>query len=509
MSFTEVAFALSSDVHPRAVMERAAGAEPTRALPEAAIRRVYLDTFDWRLFRAGLVLVDERAGGRNTLRLASRDGTPTRSVRARRPSFAPELPEGWLRARLAPILGVRRLLARVGVEGTSSGLALLDDEEKTLARLYAEVSTAVLPDGTRTALPAILRVERLRGYATPADELVERIAEQPEPRLLAGSALEQALRSLGEWPGSDPSKPTVALHATTRADRALSAVLLAEVSVVQANEAGVSADLDVEFLHDLRVACRRSRALLAEMGDVLEPDAVAAAREGLAWIGARTGPLRDLDVFLSNRGEWMEGEALKPMIRTAKRLRARALRDVRKMLSSKRYRAVLDAWNGYLADETTPPRRDVPIAELARERIRLRAARVRARGRKLTARSPAEKIHRLRLQAKKLRYLLDAFGPALEIAGAGSVRRSMGRLQDALGAYNDAGVEDELISAIAAEMERRGEADAGALLAMGRRQAELERRRRKARRKLARRVAKLGDDPELARLCTTGDGDGA
>jgi CHAD domain-containing protein len=284
---------------------------------------------------------------------------------------------------------------------------------------------------------------------------------------------------------------------------------LAEVSVVQANEAGVSADLDVEFLHDLRVACRRSRVLLAEMGDVLDPEAVAAAREGLAWIGARTGPLRDLDVFLSNRGAWAEGEPLKPMVRTAKRLRARALRDVRKMLSSKRYRAVLDAWYGYLADETTTPRGDVPIAELARERVRQRAARVLERGRKLTARSPAEKIHRLRLQAKKLRYLLDAFGPALEIAGARGVRRWMWRLQDALGAFNDAGVEDELISALAAEMERRGEADAGALRAMGRRQAELARRRRRARKKLARRVAKLGDDPELARLASAREGDGS
>ena len=61
---------------------------------------------------------------------------------------------------------------------------------------------------------------------------------------------------------------------------------------------GVIADIDTEFLHDFRVAVRRTRATLKLTGDVL-PDAMADRfAPDFKWLGDLTTPTRDLDVFL-------------------------------------------------------------------------------------------------------------------------------------------------------------------------------------------------------------------
>ena len=43
-------------------------------------------------------------------------------------------------------------------------------------------------------------------------------------------------------------------------------------AIAEANVPGTLADLDTEFLHDLRVAVRRARAVLRELEGVHEPE---------------------------------------------------------------------------------------------------------------------------------------------------------------------------------------------------------------------------------------------
>ena len=78
-------------------------------------RRTFYDTFDGRLHAKGLVLVHEE------LRFALREGARERAGLAH-PEKAPErlavddLPEGPLRAALAPLCGVRALQATASVD---------------------------------------------------------------------------------------------------------------------------------------------------------------------------------------------------------------------------------------------------------------------------------------------------------------------------------------------------------------------------------------------------------
>src|SRR6185437_13857761 len=96
----------------------------------ATLRRTWLDTFDWRLYRAGLTLEQVTGRASAELRLTGRDGTllaaeqlrPARPDAAgasgagqrgrvpRWPALLDAVPAGPLAEQLAPVVGVRALL---------------------------------------------------------------------------------------------------------------------------------------------------------------------------------------------------------------------------------------------------------------------------------------------------------------------------------------------------------------------------------------------------------------
>ena len=79
---------------------------------------------------------------------------------------------------------------------------------------------------------------------------------------------------------------------------ALTATLTAQFDAVEANVPGTIRDVDTEFLHDLRIAIRRTRSALKLAGDALPGDLAARFRPEFKWIGDLTTPARDLDVYL-------------------------------------------------------------------------------------------------------------------------------------------------------------------------------------------------------------------
>ena len=100
-------------------------------------------------------------------------------------------------------------------------------------------------------------------------------------------------------PGIGPAETQrFGMHADQAADLAVADALLGHLTTMEATVDGITADLDTEFLHDFRVAVRRTRSVLKLLGDVL-PDGVAARMAvEFRWLGDATTPTRDLDVYL-------------------------------------------------------------------------------------------------------------------------------------------------------------------------------------------------------------------
>ena len=139
--------------------------------PEKAVSHTWLDTFDWRLHEAGISLEYLDDG---PLILQLPDGSRLQSPRAKKwPALLHDLPAGRLRDALAPIVAPRALLSVVTVQRAVRESRVLNDDEKTVARLLTES----VDDGTsRLRLQArLVTLENIQ--KTVADYYKLRIAD--------------------------------------------------------------------------------------------------------------------------------------------------------------------------------------------------------------------------------------------------------------------------------------------------------------------------------------------
>jgi CHAD domain-containing protein len=81
--------------------------------------------------------------------------------------------------------------------------------------------------------------------------------------------------------------------------------------------------------------------------------------------------------------------------------------------------------------------RDLTIAEAADRDIRRSARKMIKRGDRIIAESLVEKLHKLRIEAKHLRYLLDFYSVAQPVRWKESINE-LEKLQDLLGWHQDA-----------------------------------------------------------------------
>ena len=125
---------------------------------------------------------------------------------------------------------------------------------------------------TWQALPTVITVIGLRGYEDVYQRLVPVIESRPGVESCPEGLQERAP------PGRRPDQATfrcpVDLAPTVRADVGARQIHLALLGILLANEPGLRANLDTEFLHDFRVALRRTRSLLGQIRHVFPPDAV-------------------------------------------------------------------------------------------------------------------------------------------------------------------------------------------------------------------------------------------
>jgi CHAD domain-containing protein len=473
--------------------------------PRQVVERIVYDTFDWRLLAASSVLEHRRSvtprssEGEGVLvwrSLATGEVLGQLAVDAV-PRFAWELPDAPMIHRLARITEVRALVPLVTLRSQLDSRLLVDDEHKTQARVIVERSS--VRGGTE--VPATLEVVPVRGYddeVRPVSALLDaQVAlerQDDDPVLLA-------LRAVGFAPGSYSSKLRLALDPASSAREAWVDVLRALFATMQANDAGLRDDVDSEFLHDFRVAVRRTRSVLADSSRVLDADLRAWARREFRWIGQVTSPARDADVFLltlpqfeaalppERRGDL---KAFQSFLEDQQRAAHHALLEA---LDSPRYRELTERWRAALdtdaprdaAPASDTPDADTPAAVVAGARIRRAHRRVIDHGRAISASSHPEELHELRKDAKRLRYLLECFGSLFTADDVGPVVRELKGLQDVLGEYQDTQVQAHALEHMGQTMIEQTGAPAATLLAMGSIVEQLEVRARDARSQFAGR----------------------
>ncbi len=409
----------------------------------------YYDTFDFRLFSSGLALENHDA----LLRLRQVDGE-----RILYEGPAPVRLEGllpWdLPSPLQPLLEKPLALRAIGLVGTARVLRrrgrIEDDNRKTIARVELE---EVLPTDGQTGSARFLLVYPLRGYDRDVRGAFSEADSGVKPER-PGSIVAEAARWQGRGPGDYRSRPLVPLSAEAPAVRAVSDLLLAHLSVMRENETGILTDRDTEFLHDYRVALRRMRSLLSEFRKVVDESIWAELSGLLKVVSSATGPLRDLDVLLlSQKGytarvpESLGGGIETYFSRVAEERRLRH-RELKTYLRSKEYESQVQRIGALIDRMGSNPGRQ-SLRKAANRSLGRRLRRVEGDLLSLSTADVSEIArHRVRIQCKKLRYLLEALAPIYPKKSVNRAISQLKKFQDALGRLQDVAVQQESLLAI-------------------------------------------------------------
>jgi CHAD domain-containing protein len=198
---------------------------------------------------------------------------------------------------------------------------------------------------------------------------------------------------------------------------------------------------DPEEIHQARIAVRRIRVALRAFRGFM-PTHAEEFRPEFRWLGHVLGEARDLDVYAESlKASGAGTAAIRATIEKGiARARTEAYAHLRSLLASDRFAKLTRTFAEFV--ETEPPRgvqrrwRSLRIQDAVRGDLRESLKRVLKLGRKIDNDSPPEKLHNLRIRAKRLRYESEFymdFYPELR-----DLTKGTKQLQDLLGAYRDA-----------------------------------------------------------------------
>jgi CHAD domain-containing protein len=197
---------------------------------------------------------------------------------------------------------------------------------------------------------------------------------------------------------------------------------------------------DIEGIHQIRVAIRRLRAVLALYQPLLEPHTERRFREALRSLGRIFGEARDWDVFcgemLVSAQEYGVASSWLDLLRQpAETRRAAAHARVSAEMHAPGMTATVIGLAEWGAAAGTAMNR--PLRELAPNLLKRLEHKVARRGQHIARRADSE-LHALRKAVKKLRYCVEFLSPLFSHKQVKAYPRQCKRLLKQLGGLNDA-----------------------------------------------------------------------
>ncbi|WP_239254339.1 CHAD domain-containing protein [Candidatus Nitrotoga sp. M5] len=414
------------------------------------LQRTYFDSFDWRIYCAGGVIEEEI--GTSGVSLRWRNVVPIETFGNisinKKIRFVWDLPVCSLRERLEPILDVRALLPLLCMNCQAHGLIVLNKDKKTVARLSIEENRILGSTKSKSLkLPAILYAESVKGYDTVFKEILQVIDQQLALEVDDQGMVQRAMAAVELQPASYSSNLNLLLSPETHIEVVMRNILLRLLEMMQVNERGIRSNLDSEFLHDFRIAVRRSRTALGQIKGVLPHKIWVRFSRKFEWLGEITGPTRDLDVYLLNFVAYKKSlplpvrDDLDPFYYFLMKHQTIEHKKLVMHLESARYIKMTAAWLAYLkaplSERTTLPNAHCSTLDVANSRIWHMVRRVVKEGEAISASSPPGDLHQLRKSCKKLRYLMDFFRSLYPTEEINKLINTLKLLQNKLGQYQD------------------------------------------------------------------------
>jgi CHAD domain-containing protein len=439
------------------------GVASVGAPDEQELEATYFDTPDLRLLRSRVTL-RRRTGGSDAgwhVKLPAAAG-------ARRELHQPLGRAGRTvpKAVVAPVLGLlgtaspgpvatlrtRRVVHRL-LDGEERVLAEVADDSvvgTALARDEGEASTVTswreveveLVDGDEALLEAV--TERLVAAGARVSAVPSKVGRVLDGRV--GEPTAAALPDVsGGKKGKKARKKAAQQQASTAGDVVLAAVA-AQLAALREADLAVRTE-QPEGVHDVRVACRRLRSILAAFRPVLDRERTDPLREELRWVGEQLSAARDGEVALQHLRELVEAQppelVLGPVLARIQQATVKdheaGSRKVTRALTDRRYLRLLDALDALPADPPVTDAAAEPAPAVVADAVRRAGKRLRravATAQEAEGADREHALHEVRKAAKRVRYTAEV---AAEVLGAPAAELVdlMKQVQDVLGASQD------------------------------------------------------------------------
>jgi triphosphatase len=439
----------------------------------------YFDTEDLRLAAAGIGLRLRRDGRKWIQTVKGPQDARSGGALTARPEY--EWPLGGARAmpaidttRLATTPWRRKLLkaARHDLRPlfatdfarTELTLALASD---TTAMLAIDVGEIRAIGASRRIGVCEIEIELVAGRIDPLFTLARNLAVDLPLALEPASKAARGVRLVTDAKPrpQHAENAEFADHATAGA--ALASIVRACVRHIEQNGEGLVTDDDPEWVHQMRIGTRRLRACLGLMRDFATGEAYVQLIDDTRWLARVLGLARDLDVLAvetlpavlagaRGSGDAAVATALRRLAMNVGRRRKLARAEARTAVASPQFvRLVLAAAAlaatprfGAAPNSESAAVLDAPARKFACPVLARRQRKLLREGATLPQASPAQR-HAARIAAKKLRYACEFFAGLFPRKRARAYRATLTRLQEMLGAQNDAFVAARLAREIA------------------------------------------------------------
>lgn len=423
--------------------------------PTLQLHDIYLDTADWRVFRAGFALrLREKHGHVEAtlkgLRSARDDLADRREITEPLPRADLEAltgATGPVGGRVHDIAGEEPLRELFGVRTSRQRFAVRsDDQGQEIGEIALDDAAFSSTESTPPVSLQRIEVEALGAVTEPLERLVELLRAECDLDPAGDSKFAVGLRSAALSPPQTSEPAPAAVDTSVRIGDLGITVLKRLSSEWLAHEPAARLGEDVEALHELRVAGRRINTVLSLLRPYLPP-VLGRARQRLKSVLDLLGVVRDLDILLEavkafgNELTESERRALEPLLRHTESEHARARAQMLRALDAKPTRRWLQKLSSQPAEQASgaasaSPRSTAALAVLPRL-IRRRYRKLRKRARRLGPDSSMADYHAVRVRAKKLRYALEIVAASYE-KPAEEMLAAVRQLQSRLGTQHDA-----------------------------------------------------------------------
>jgi len=417
---------------------------------------IYLDTFDWTLFKKKLALRYRTSNGAFMYAIKGIEKMENgiaqrieREISLDGPAAIPsEITAKHIREQIDAMIYPRKLLEQIQI--------------RTDRRPYRVVS----PDGAKIELAFDATSFFLRGLHKPrrARKLHELEAELLHGPVNALHSLAALLEKISCGAPSTASKLETAIERLNvsipskkppekylvrlddRLDLAVRKILAYQFSRFREHLPGVHRDIDTEFVHQARVATRRMRSALRLFGDAIPQKTCAYLSGEMQWLGGLFGAIRDLDVFLLNLpifrqqidrfpernmkvfDDWIHDHRCGPF-----EALTQGLHSLRYNNFELRFLRFLELPLPMHPRASLAVKR---VREVAPAVIREKFDAVIKQGYRVLENPKMKQFHRLRIQMKRLRYVCEFMAPAYDGALEPFIERTT-EIQDCLGEMQD------------------------------------------------------------------------